>query len=326
MNIDKTLDEIQNLYHKAENDKQFALNLYNQRINYLDNLVNHLTKEKSNDLMLKWEFEQNNLFNNNNYKRIKTSNENYKRFDFDIKNQFHSSYNLENSNKSCVTISLMFCFFFYSLKIENKIIDTEYLTYVMKNGIMLYDRWKVNKFKLNQDFPLIDEILKEKSTERFNKLFTGIKIYDGIVKINDIELDNQYSKSKINLTLSNLLIESTKIMKNKPLICIVLVCKRHYTFSIILSNPKFPEDNNINKKQFKFDIYFFDSHGRNDYNDDKVDFLLFYNIESIIDYILNKLDISEIENEDHRQYESSNLQNHEFVEKYCYTATLFYEK
>lgn len=323
MNFDKTLDEIQRLYNKTENDKQIALNIYNQRINYLDNLFNHLTKEKSNDLLLNWEFEQNKLFNVNN-KRIKISNENYKRFDFDIKNQFHSSYNLENSNKSCVTISLMFCFFFYSLKIENKSIDSEYLKFVMNNGILLYNRWKNNKLKLNQDFPLIDEILKEKSTEKFNKLFTGIEIYDGIVKINNIQLEMLKNKEK-HFTLSDLFIESIKIMKNKPLICIVLVCKRHYTFSIILSNPKFPKDIN-NKKQFKFDIYFFDSHGRNEYNDDKVDFILFYNIDSTIDYILNKLDIGEIQNKDHQDYEDNNLNQLEFVEKYGYTATLFYEK
>lgn len=320
----RKLDDMQTLYDKADdlrkNDIRLAEMKYKKRLEYLDKMVDNLTKETMNKILLEWEKTEftttiDEIFKEKEVLDYCIIN------DFDIKNQFDKCYykisNKYGAHNACVSISLMFCYFYINEIINNKMIKA-----AMNQGAVLYNEWKI-KDKTNNIHPTLDEILKLDICKPFYKKVKNKFERGGLFKIIDENFERQ-ELSYQRPTLKELIIELiTMFNSDTTKICLILGIKKHYFMSIIITNPVFPL--NITKQDklnFKFDIFLFDSHGTK--NDNNIDYIKINNINSLINYISTTYDIRYIVNSDHQQSEGKKMNEFDFYCKYGYTSFVFY--
>jgi len=307
------MNEFQDLYNHAENLKRKAHQeidkLYHERIKYLDTQLSSLNSQKINEIMNGW---NNTTFDINfNEDYIKPLTQNFIRINSEVLNQFN--FNLKNTDKSCTCISIMFCYFFETFYNENSMINDENMTNIMEKGTLLYNRWAKNE---SNTFPTVIELLKSNSCQKvFNNIFNGQEEFGGIVKTKD-DINNELNGKP---TLESTFLYATNLFFNYKINCVSLVitCKIAFTFSVILTKPLFEKSLKKEEKlKYPFDIYFFDSHGRS--TNQFVDFIKCKNIESMINYIIQKYEIPTITNKE------SNSKN-EF-NNYIYSSVIFYNK
>lgn len=315
------MDEFQDLYNHAETLKRRAYHqidqLYNDRIKYLDSQLVNLNAQKINEIMIGW---NNTTFDINfNQDYIEPLIKNFIRIDSKVLNQFH--FDMINTHKSCTCISIMFCYYFEIIYNDNNMINEENIIDIMKNGTTLFNRWEKNEYlkKDNKNtYPTVLELLKSKSCQKvFNKTLSGQEEFGGNVKIEDEKIESM-EEFNGKPTLESTLLYATNLFFNYKINCVSLVitCKIGFTFSIILTKPSF--EKSLNKKEklkHKFDIYFFDSHGipTNKF----IDFIKFQNIESVINYIIEKYEIPII---------TKNSINFKNELNYIYSSVIFYNK
>jgi hypothetical protein len=317
------MNEIQDLYNHAENLKRKAHEkidlIYNERIKFLDSQLINVTSHKINEIMNGW---NNSTFDINFHEDyINPLTQNFIRINSKVFNQFN--FNMINTSKSCTCISIMFCYFFETIYNDNNMIiencntiNDENMTDIMINGTKLFNRWEKNGKK--NIYPTVIELLKSKSCQKvFNKCLNGQEEFGGIVKIEDekIELSNEFNGKP---TLESTFLYATNLFFNYKINCVSLVitCKIGYTFSVILTKPLFEKSLKKEEKlKYKFDIYFFDSHGRQ--TNQFVDFIKCQNIESIINYIIQKYQIPIFKNKE--------IHN-DLLNNYVYSSVIFYNK
>ena len=325
--------QIQFLYHQAElikNEDHKRVELeYKKRLEELDKfLENPNNIDKINNILEDWEKDQfhstiydiNDRLNKLKYYHFSVLDE------YNIPNQFNNIYfndkdtKLYGATNACITISILFCFFFSQKRMTKEIIEE-----VMFQGATLFNLWK----KKNNDkgLPTILEVLNIKDCEPFNKYFNNRIEMGGLFSIMDVKFEID-QKSHKKPTFKDLIFESlTLFNKTKDnYIYLIFVLKRNYSISIILSNPLFPFNiiSNNEKMMYGFDIFLFDSHGKFNSNKGTIDYIKISNIYSLINYMANTYSIGTIENEVHQKKEGKILQDFDFYCKYCYTCFIFY--
>lgn len=329
---DMNNEQIQFLYHQAElikNEDHRKVDLqYKNRLEELDKAIENINIDKMNHILEDWEKNQfhSTIYDiNDRLTKLKYYNYNVLK-EYNIPNQFNRIYfyqkttNLYGANNACITISVLFCYFFSQHFMTKEIVEE-----VMFKGAELFNVWKKNN--KNEDLPTILEILNIKECEPFNKYFNNKFEIGGLFKIADekFELNQKLIKKP---TFKDLIFESLSFFNQTKdkYIYFIFVLKRHYSISIIVSNPLFPKNIiSINEKMmYEFDIFLFDSHGTYNIQEEIVDYIKFSNIYSLINYMEDTYSIGTIENELHQENEGKILKNFDFYCKYCYTCFVFY--
>jgi len=333
-----------------------------QRLEILNHGLISLTIRECQDLMSEWQDQDSNFLvlesNFMNYdcrrkereetgieinlNKISDNHSKYNRIENIIPNQFQSSWKDQNSCKSCLAISVVFAYLFHLAKTrynrDKDYIDDQFIGQTMERGIKLYNIWynkqrtpdhlKLLRNKIEKNiltvstvedilnYPLVTDILNLKDCEAFKESLILRKEIGGLCVINnrDFELEE---KSNSRLTLKLLFEEVLQIFKDNQLIkCIPVIidCCGNYTFTV-----------GFHKEDIKKIImYLFDSHGYDKSKNITVDFIKSEYPQTIIDYILKKFSIKEINDRKDHQSKSTFMSDEEIISKYTYCATIFY--
>ena len=333
-------DNIQTLYNKADDIRRrdiYRVEIkYKERLESLDKMVDNLSFDTMNKVLLEWEKTEFTSTIDEIFKGKGKEDEiiDYSIIDdFNIKNQFSQYYyNVSpkyGAHNACVPISLLFCYFYINEDIDSNSISRIMIKESMKQGAIIYNEWKVNNKKNNNIHPLLFEILKLDICKPFYKKVENTFERGGIFKI----IDENFEKQELNdtrPTFKELILDvinmfnKVKLYDKKEItkISLILGIKKHYFLSIIITNPLFPS--NITKQEklnFKFDIFLFDSHGT---MNDNIDYIKINNISSLINYISKTYDIGYIINIEHQQSEDKKMNEFDFYCKYGYTSFVFY--
>jgi hypothetical protein len=334
-----------------------------QRLEILKHGLISLTIRECQALMSEWEDADSNFlvlesnFMNNDYRRkereetgieitlneISDDHVKYKRIETIIPNQFQSYWKDQNSCKSCLAISVVFAYLFHLAKTkynrDKDYIDDQFIGQTMERGIQLYNIWfakqrepdnlthlrnKIEKDILTPskvedilNYPLVTDILNLKECEGFKESLILRKEIAGICVINnrDYELENKSdSKPTLRLLFENVfqIFKDCQIIKCIP---VIINCCGNYSFTVGFHK----EENNK-----KIMMYLFDSHGYDKSKNITVDFISSEYPQTIIDYILKKFSIKEINDRKDHQSKSTFMSDEEIISKYTYCATIFY--
>lgn len=335
-------DSYQNSLTKIELVRQ-------QRLEILKSGLISMTIRDCQEIMLKWQEEdsnflilESNLMNYHDSHKEREESINYIRIETTIPNQFQSSWEDPNSGKSCLAISVVFAYQFHLAKTrfirDKDYIDDLFIEEAMERGIKLYNIWfkkqrepdhlkhlrnQIENNILNastvQDilnFPLVTDILNLKACEAFKESLNIREEIGGLCVINDKKYEIE-EQSNSKLTLKLLFEKILQLFKDNQLIkCIPVIidCCGNYTFTVGFHK----ESHN------KILMYLFDSHGYDKSKNTTVDFITSEYSQTIIDYILKKFSVREINDGKDHQSKSIFMSDEEITSKYTYCATIFY--
>jgi len=294
----KQVSNLQSLYNEEYCMKRMELQeietKYEKRLQSLDSMVNEVTRETTNKLLIEWE---NNQFDMAIDGIFKETDEEI--IDYNIKNQFNNCYYRLSKQyggfNSCVPISLMFCYYYMF-----ETIDYDMTKAAMKQGIVLYNEWKI--LNNNNIHPTLTEILNLDLCKPFYNKIKTIYERGGLFNIIDKNFEQQELTNQ-RPTLKQLIIE----LMTKPKVCLILGIKKHYFISVIITN------NN--------GIFLFDSHGTKNEN---IDYIKINNINSFINYVSKTYDIRTIRDREHQELLGKKMNEFDFYCKYGYTSFIFY--